>query len=197
MRENGVYSHSPHFSLMRALLLAGALALGGCQAPLVSPYDEAIEKGIVEFYEQLNYFVRDVAEAAGKPQGTYEANANRYNVMETKLDVLILRASSRSLGKGCKLEAKVYEKVAHTLGSSMPADMKPQGDAGGDAHGCNTRLLELVKQQLGFIKEIHAKTDKCGSPPVSCLRPATAGTALKIANQSIAAVAVVEGAKRN
>ncbi len=182
---------------MRTLLLAVLLLLGGCPAPLVSPYDEVIEKGVVELYEQLNFFVRDVADAAGKPEGTYEANARRYNVMETKLDVLILRASSRSLGSGCRLEAKVYEKVASTLGGSMPADMKPQGEPAGDANGCNTRLLELVKQQLGFIREIHARTDKCGTPPVSCLRPATAASALKIANQSITAVSVVEAAKRN
>ena len=49
-----------------------------------------------------------------------------------------------------------------------------------------------MKQQLGTIREIHAKTDKCGTPPVSCLRPATAATAVKIASQSINAVAVVE-----
>ena len=182
---------------MRTLLWVVAALVAGCQAPLVSPYDEAIDKGIGEFYEQLNYFVRDVAGLAGKPEGTYEANANRYNVMETKLDVLILRASSRSLGSGCKLEAKVYEKVSGLLGSSLPAGIRPQGDPAGDANGCNTRLLELVRQQLGFIREIHAKTDKCGAPPVSCLRPATAATALKIANQSITAVAVVEAAKRN
>jgi hypothetical protein len=182
--------------MMRALLLAAGLLLGGC-APLVSPYDEAIDKGIVEFYDPFVYFMRDVAENAGKPEGTYEANLKRYNFLETKLDVLILRSSSRSLGTGCKLEAKVYEKVARLMQNNMPADMKPQGDAAGDANGCNTRLLELVKQQLGFIREIHAKTDKCGTPPVSCLRPATAATAVKIASQSINAVAVVEAAKRN
>jgi hypothetical protein len=184
----------------RALLLAFLLGacLGGCQGgPLVSPYDEAIDKGIVEFYDRFVYFMRDVADRAGKPDGTYEANLERYNVLETRLDVLILRASSRSLGNGCKLEAKVYEKVSKLLESNLPAGITPQGDAAGDANGCNTRLLELVKQQLGTIREIHAKTDKCGTPPVSCLRPATAASALKIASQSINAVAVVEAAKRN
>lgn len=182
---------------MRTLLLAVVLLLGGCPAPLVSPYDEVIEKGVVEFYERLNVFVKDLGDAAGRPEGSYAANTKTYNALEARLDVLILRASSRSLGTGCKLEAKVYDKVAKLLDSSMPADMRPQGDAAGDANGCNTRLLELVKQQLGFIREIHAKTDKCGAPPVSCLRPATAASALKIANQSINAVSVVEAAKRN
>lgn len=188
--------------MMRALLLAGALLLlGGCPAPqLVSPYDEAIDKGIVEFYEQLNLFVKDTADAAGRPEGTYQANSRKYNALETKLDVLILRASSASAGAGCRLEAKVYEKVEKALANEVPADMKPAAQsAAGDASGCNTKLLELVKRQLALIREIHEKTDKCDTPagPVSCLRRATAASALKIANQSIHAVSVVEAAKRN
>ena len=49
-----------------------SLLLGGCQAALVSPYDAAIDKGIVEFYEPFVYFMRYVADNAGKPEGTYE-----------------------------------------------------------------------------------------------------------------------------
>jgi len=187
--------------MMRALLLAGALLLGGCPAPLVSPYDEVIEKGVVEFYERLNVFVKDMGDAAGRPEGTYEANTKTYNALEARLDVLILRASSASQGSGCRLEARVYEKVARVLQNDMPADLKAQPkDGAGDANGCNARLLQLVRQQLGFIREIHAKTDKCAAPSgqqVSCLRKATSETALKIANQSINAVSVVEAAKRN
>jgi hypothetical protein len=187
---------------VRALVLAAALALGGCpSAPLVSPYDEAIDKGIVEFYEQLNLFIRDVSELAGRPEGTYEANTRQYNRLETKVDVLILRASSASQGAGCRLEARVYEKVAKLLDQDMPAEMKAGAQPEkGDANGCNARLLELVKQQVRIIRDIHKNADKCDAPSgkeVSCLRPATAASALKIANQSINAVSVVEAAKRN
>lgn len=186
---------------MRALLLTAAILLGGCPStPLVSPYDEAIDRGIVEFYEQLNLFVKDVADLGGTQEGTYAANTRKYNVLETKLDVLILRASSASQGAGCRLEARVYEKLGKLLGDKVPAEVAPQRQpADGNASGCNARLLELVKEQLGTIREIHEKTDKCDAPggaKVSCLRKATAGTALKIANQSINAVAIVEAAKR-
>jgi hypothetical protein len=181
-------------------LLAGALLLGGCPAvQIVSPYDEAIDKGIIEFYEQFNTFVKDLGDAAGRPEGTYPANTKKYNALETKLDVLILRASSASQGAGCRLETRVYEKVAKALDNEVPAELRPQAQpATGDANGCNAKLLELVKRQLGFIREIHEKTDKCDTPsgPVSCLRKATSASALKIANQSINAVSVVEAAKR-
>jgi hypothetical protein len=186
---------------MRALVLAAALLLGGCPwQQVVSPYDEVIDKGIVEFYEQFNLFVRDTADAGGKPEGTYQANTKTYNLLETKLDVLILRATSQSQGSGCKLEAKVYQKVLKLLDKDMPAELKG-GDtqSTGDANGCNARLLQLVKEQLAVIRDIHSTTDKCGPADreVSCLRKATAQTYLKIANQSINAVSVVEAAKRN
>ena len=46
---------------------------------------------------------------------------------------------------------------------------------------------------------IHRTSDKCSSASgqISCLRRATAATALKIANQSINAVSIVESAKKN
>jgi hypothetical protein len=184
--------------MLRTLLLASALLLGGCPwGQVVSPYDEVIDKGIVEFYEQFNIFVRDTADAGGKPEGTYQANTRTYNLLETKLDVLILRATSQSQGSGCKLEARVYEKVAKLLDKDMPAELKGGTQPAGDANGCNARLLQLVKEQLAIIRDIHATTDKCGPAQVSCLRKATAETYLKIANQSINAVSVVEAAKRN
>jgi hypothetical protein len=62
--------------------------------------------------------------------------------------------------------------------------------------------LELVGAQLGLIETSHEKTDRCKSveepdgPEISCLRPATAKTALDITNQSIDAAWVVEMAKK-
>jgi hypothetical protein len=181
---------------------AGALALAVLAAACatVSPYDEVIDKGIVDFAEQLNTFVKNMADAAGKPEGTYDANTKTYNALDSKLDVLIARASAASDGKACKIEAKFYDRISRLLGDQIPAELKgASGSASGDANSCNAVLLEKVKQQLSDIREIHKTTDKCrsASGEISCLRPATAGTALKIANQSINAVSVVEAAKKN
>lgn len=188
--------------MSRSLLAGLALLLAGCVAPqLVSPYDETIDRGIVAFYEDFNVFIKDLGDLAGRPEGTYEANARKYNALETKLDVLILRASSASEGKGCRMESRLYEKVTRILGSEMPAELRAAAQRPeGDLEGCNTRLLELVKAQLNDIRHIHAELDKCrgeAGRELSCLRKATSQTALKIANQSINAVAVVEAAKRN
>lgn len=180
------------------LVLTTILFLSGCGGiKLVSDYDEVIDKGITEFAEQFNTHVKNMGDAAGKPDGTYEANLKTYNALDSKLDVMISRVSSASEGKGCRLEKRILDRVQSLLKSDMPAEMQSSNSAqSGDSNGCNERLLLLVKQQLSAIKIIHRETDKCGKERVSCLRPATANTALSIANQSINAVSIVETAKK-
>lgn len=188
---------------MRKWLLCAAVILftsTGCLSTgIVSPYDPVIDKGITEFAEQLNAFIKDMADAASKQEGTYDANVKTYNALGSKLDVLIERASRASEGKGCRLEKKIYERIDKLLQNNIPDQLKGASQAAtGNSDGCNEKLLVLVKNQLELIQKIHRDTDKCpAGSKVSCLRPATAGTVLKIANQSINAVIVVETAKKS
>ena len=181
-----------------ALLLAFALVLGACSTiRLVSDYDEVIDKGTMEFAEQFNTHVKNMGDLAGTADGTYEANIKTYNALESKLDVLIARASAASQGASCKLEKKVYERVKSFLKDKMPADMESGATSTPEQSvGCNERLLVLVKDQLNFIREIHKDKEQCGMNNMTCLRPAAAKTALSIANQSINAVSIVETAKK-
>jgi len=95
-----------------SIVLAIMLVLSGCSGiKLVSDYDEVIDKGITEFAEQFNTHVKNMGDLAGTEEGTYDANLRTYNALESKLDVLIARASSASEGKGCKLEKKIYDRV--------------------------------------------------------------------------------------
>jgi hypothetical protein len=184
-------------------ILGGALAILASACTLVSPYDQVIDIGIVDVSVQLNAFVKDMADAAGTPQGTYDANTRTYNALDAKLDILIARADAASNGQGCKIEKKFYDKISQIMADQMPAELKGAPEtASGSADACSSRLLRMVKDQVGDIRKIHSTTDKCrdksrtDNSQISCLRPATAGTALKIADQSINAVSVVEAAKR-
>lgn len=181
-----------------SLVLMVVVLLGGCAGiRLVSDYDEVIDKGITEFAEQFNTHVKNMGDLAGTPDGTYEVNLKTYNALESKLDVMIARASAASESKGCKLEKKVFDRVQAALKNGMPAEMQSSDSAQtGNSHGCNERLLMLVKDQLNFVKRIHKETDTCGENKLSCLRPATSKIALSIANQSINAVSIVETAKK-
>jgi hypothetical protein len=181
-----------------SIALATVLFLGGCAGvKLISDYDEVIDKGITEFAEQFNTHLKNMGDLAGSPDGTFDANLRTYNSLESRLDVMIARASSASEGKGCNLE-KVFDRVQALLKNNTPAEIQSvDPDQGGNSNGCNERLLVLVKEQLSSVKAIHREIDKCGDKKITCLRPATAKTALSIANQSINAVSVVETAKKH
>lgn len=178
------------------LSLVMAVSLAGCPTiKLVSDYDEVIDKGTLEFAEQFNAHVKNMGDLGGTAEGTYEANLKTYNALEAKLEVLIARAASASEGKGCKLQKKMFDRVKSLLKDKMPAELRSEADSQtGNSDGCNERLLALVKDQLGFVREIHRDSDKCKG--LTCIRPASAKDALEIANQSIRAVSIVETAKK-
>ncbi len=183
------------------------LFASGCTTvQIVSPYDGVIDNGLKEYKESINTLAKNLGDSAGKKEGTYEANKEKYNALESKIDLLIDRASIQSSGKGCRLAEDVADKVAKIMGDGMP--QAARNDEGGDSYGCTGRLLILIKEQLKALQTIHEKTDKCtpvgtaqdengGPKEVSCLRPATGKTAMKITNQSINAAWVVETAKKS
>jgi len=179
------------------LMIFVTTLLSGCGTiKLVSDYDEVIDKGVIEFSEQLNTHIKNMAELGGKQEGTYNATFKTYNALESKLDVLIGRATVASEGKACKLEAKIFNKVSKVLKNKTPLKLQQGSDATvSSSSACNARLLALVKTQLSKIRLIHRETDKCNG--VSCIRSATSEDLMSIANQSITAVSIVEIAKKS
>ncbi|UCV05678.1 hypothetical protein [Dechloromonas denitrificans] len=172
------------------------LLVGCANIKLVSDYDEVVDKGITEFSEQFNTHMKNMAELGGKQEGTYDATFRTYNALDSKLDILIARASAASEGNACKLETRVFQKISVILKSKAPLDLLQGSDATASTESaCNARLLILVKEQLSSIREIHKDSDKCKG--ISCIRAATAKDAMAITNQSITAVSVVEAAKKS
>lgn len=171
----------------------------------VSPYDEMIDNGIKEYKESINTLAKNLSDKAGEKEGTYEENQTKYNALEAKIDLLIDRASLQASGKGCKLATNIADRVSEIMGDKLPPEAQQKDP--GDSYGCTEKLLILVKEQLFLLQKIHENTGKCtaigitqdenGQPDkVSCLRPATSSTAMKITNQSVNAVWVVETAKK-
>jgi hypothetical protein len=183
---------------------AALLSLAACTTVrIVSPYDEVIDTGLREYRESINVFAKNMADRAGTDTGTYESNKATYNELEVKIDLLIDRAEFSGGGRGCRLTQRITNRIVDVAGDAIPAQLRPDGQSEhGNSLGCTHRLLELVGAQLGLIETSHEKTDRCKSveepdgPEISCLRPATAKTALDITNQSINAAWVVEMAKK-
>ncbi len=188
------------------LMVIVLLTTGCTTVQFVSPYDEVIDNGLKEYKESINALAKNLSDNAGKKEGLYTENKENYNVLESKIELLIDRASIQSSGKGCKLAVDLGAKVARIMGDKFP--INESNTEGGDSYGCTERLLIMIKKQLTVLQQIHENTDKCepigiqqdenGEPrEVSCLRPATSGTAMKITNQSINAAWIVETAKKS
>lgn len=238
----------------------------------VSPYDEYIYDGLLEYKELLNGHVKDMADLGGKKEGAHEENILKYNELEIKIESLIDRAQLQSNGRGCSLTKALADSVNTYLKDKVPTELSAANETEeANSYGCTERLLILVKNQLNEIEYIHKNLDKCEvldesisvvtsednnsnntnnevenenigylidnaidevldtiketvknaindkieeefipkseeagnsevssqSIEVSCLRPATAQSALDISNQSINAAWVVENAKKN
>lgn len=187
-------------------LMVIVLFITGCKTvQFVSPYDEVIDNGLADYKESINTLAKNLADNAGKEEGTYEENKETYNALEAKIDLLIDRAAIHSSGKGCKLPDDLSKRVTNIMGGSLPTGSTKKDK--GDSYGCTQLLLIMVKQQLASLQLIHKTTDTCkpigiqqdeAVKPmrVSCLRPATSKTAMKITNQSINAAWVIETAKK-
>lgn len=176
------------------------LGASSCKVQLVSDYDQVIDLGLQDYKQQLNTFIKNASDAGGTQAGTFENNKRTYNLLESKIDLLIDRARMQSTG-GCKLVTDLSSKIQRIMGDDMPVVIAPDSQTdNGNSFGCTERLLVLVKRQLLFVKEIHEKKDKCKSrsgEQLSCIRIATSKTALDISNQSINAAWIVETTKRS
>ncbi|NTS76293.1 hypothetical protein HR060_05370 [Catenovulum sp. SM1970] len=184
--------------MKRLTLALMVLMLSACvSVEYVTPYDPVIDNGIREYKESINTLAKNLGDQAGTEAGTYEANLAHYNALESKIDLLIERANLQSAGRGCRLA----EGISAQLAKVAPEPMIQTEE--GDSYGCTERLLVLVKDQLDLLQNIHQSADKCNamaSPrgtKISCLRATTSKAAMKITNQSINAVWVVETAKKN
>jgi hypothetical protein len=73
-------------------LLALALVLACGPVRLVSPYDEIIDRTTSELHTRIVSFVGRMVTLSGKPEGTYESNANFYDDVRGSISTIRLRA---------------------------------------------------------------------------------------------------------
>jgi hypothetical protein len=74
-------------------LVAAAFACGPVR--LVSPYDEAIDRGASEIHTRIVAFIERMTGLAGKPEGTYPPNVGFYGDLKASLATLKLRAQAQ------------------------------------------------------------------------------------------------------
>jgi hypothetical protein len=94
MRRCGGVAPPLHRALaLWIVVVTAALACGPVR--LVSPYDEAIDRGASEIHTRLVAFVERMTAVAGKPEGTYAANTAFYADLKASVATLKLRAKAQ------------------------------------------------------------------------------------------------------
>ncbi|WP_374518201.1 hypothetical protein [Undibacterium squillarum] len=190
-----IFSELTFRRLRGFLLITGLSVLTACQPlKLVSPSDPLTERGMLDYATRLQLHLGSMAELAGKPEGSYEANWRSYQEMDAQLAALITRATVYAGNTPCAVQDAVYQRMQQVFGQALPFPVQTSAQADkGASQACHTLLLTQIRQQLALLKQIHRDADRCGA--YSCLRPATAADARAITDQAIRAVFVIEAAK--
>jgi hypothetical protein len=104
----------PLAARFRPALLIAIVAVWVACGPvrLVSPYDEAIDRGTSEVHTRVVAFIERMTTLAGKPEGTYAANAGFYGELKANIATLKLRAMAQ--GKNEITVALVGELATNT-----------------------------------------------------------------------------------
>jgi hypothetical protein len=148
-----------------SILVASVLLLSACAVQLISPYDETVDRGVTQFYEEFLGFVTDMNRKARKPDGTYARNMGFYDKWNPKLTALADRALAADPAGTCAGTETFGGFIREGLGRYAEAMSRtPPGTDAGLAGDCTARLLRLLHLQLADFAEFHQAQGEIGIP---------------------------------
>ena len=146
------------------LVLMLLVPLTGCSVRLIQPYDDAIEKGVTDFYEEFLRFTT----TTGRSRGTYADNRGFYDKWQPKLTTLTARAVLANPSGRCP-STETYgglfpQGVAAARSAATPASVRIDSTPIGD---CTAQLLQLLEDQFDDFAQFHEAQGSLGLPPES------------------------------
>ena len=147
---------------MWVLVLMLLVPLAGCSVRLIQSYDDAIEKGVTDFYEEFLRFTMTV----GRTRGTYADNRDFYDSWQPKLTTLTARAVSANPSGRCP-STETYgglfpQSVAAARSAATPSGVRIDSTPIGD---CTAQLLQLLEDQFDDFAKFHEAQGSLGLPP--------------------------------
>jgi hypothetical protein len=147
---------------MWVLVLMLLVPLAGCSVRLIQSYDDAIEKGVTDFYEEFLRFTMTV----GRTRGTYADNRDFYDSWQPKLTTLTARAVSANPSGRCP-STETYgglfpQGVAAARSAATPSGVRIDSTPIGD---CTAQLLQLLEDQFDDFAQFHEAQGSLGLPP--------------------------------
>ena len=149
-------------ALWLCLLMMMLLPLTGCSVRLIQPYDDAIEKGVTDFYEEFLRFTI----VTGRTHGTYADNRSFYDKWRPKLTTLTARALTANPSGRCPSTATygglLPQGVAAARSAATPAGVSADSAPAGD---CTAQLLQLLEDQFADFARFHEAQGSLGLAP--------------------------------
>ena len=147
---------------MWVLVLMLLVPLAGCSVRLIQSYDDAIEKGVTDFYEEFLRFTMTV----GRTRGTYADNRDFYDSWQPKLTTLTARAVSANPSGRCPSTENYGglfpQGVAAARSAATPSSVRIDSTPIGD---CTAQLLQLLEDQFDDFAKFHEAQGSLGLPP--------------------------------
>jgi hypothetical protein len=144
------------------LLLMLLVPMTACSVRLIQPYDDAIETGVTDFYEEFLRFTTTV----GRTRGTFADNRAFYDWWQPRLTTLTARAVAANPSGRCP-STETYggllpQGVTAARSAATPAGVRVDSAAAGD---CTAQLLQLLEEQFADFAKFHDAQGALGLPP--------------------------------
>ena len=115
-------------SIYSAIVSVPLCLLVACTVRLVSPYDQVIDDGLVNFNNSFLEFMANIREAVPDEQASYANNTGFYNTQQAKLGTLVQRSKAADPQGNCP-GTELTEKAAQQISTLIMSSAEKQGSA--------------------------------------------------------------------
>jgi hypothetical protein len=163
----------PQWRSVRLFFIAALSLVAACSVQLIQPYDETVDQGVTQFYEEFLGFVADMNRKANKPEGTFARNTAFYDKWIPKLTALADRSLAKDPAGSCPGTETFGGFIREGLGRfAETLNRAPPGPDAGLSGDCTARLLRLLQLQLQDFAAFHEAQGGIGLPAQAAQAPA-------------------------
>ena len=146
------------------VLLLFATSIAACTpVRYVSAYDEQIDHGLTQLYADTRQFVDRMISLTGRPEGTFEPNADFYQNAIARVDAFTARAEANQALDHCPSTQLITRALA---AAGLPEAVRQQ--VGSLPEGeCQVVLFRLMRGGFEDMRRFHQAQGRRGIPEVA------------------------------
>lgn len=142
------------------VLLLTATVTACSPVRFVSGYDEQIDRGLTQLYADTREFVDRMIALRGRPEGTYEPNADFYRSAIARVESFTFRAEANQAMASCPSTALIGRALA---AAGLPDEVRQQVGAVPEGE-CQVVLFRLMRGAFEDMRRLHQAQGARGIP---------------------------------